>query len=85
MVVQRTVVVSGSEGIHARPAAEIVRTTNQYKCDVRIRCGSQTVDAKSVLSIMKLAIRPGTQIEVEAEGDDAGAAVDALTRLFSPT
>ncbi|WP_066518970.1 dihydroxyacetone kinase phosphoryl donor subunit DhaM [Curtobacterium ammoniigenes] len=64
-------------GLHARPAAEFVRTAARFEAVVRVN----GVDAKSLLAIMALALPQGSSVEIEATGVDARAAVDALTDL----
>ncbi|MFZ7088044.1 dihydroxyacetone kinase phosphoryl donor subunit DhaM [Curtobacterium sp. RRHDQ10] len=64
-------------GLHARPAAEFVRTAARFDADVRVN----GVDAKSLLAIMALALPKGATLTVEAAGQDAEAAVDALGAL----
>jgi PTS hybrid protein len=64
-------------GLHARPAAEFVKTAAKYEASVRVN----GVDAKSLLAIMALAVPKGARVTVEATGPDAQDAVDALVAL----
>ncbi|MBF4614916.1 dihydroxyacetone kinase phosphoryl donor subunit DhaM [Curtobacterium sp. VKM Ac-1376] len=64
-------------GLHARPAAEFVKTAAKYDAAVRVN----GVDAKSLLAIMALALPKGATVSIEATGQDARAAVDALVEL----
>lgn len=82
IVIQKTIVVGGSEGIHARPATELVRIANAFQSIVRLKVDGRTVDAKSVLSIMTLAIRPGTEVQLEVDGADEEQALAALSKLL---
>lgn len=72
-----TVELVNESGLHARPAAEFVKTAARF--DARVRVNG--VDAKSLLAIMALALPKGATIEVDAAGDDAQDAVDALVGL----
>ncbi|MFS0730538.1 dihydroxyacetone kinase phosphoryl donor subunit DhaM [Curtobacterium sp. 1P10AnD] len=72
-----TVELVNESGLHARPAAEFVKTAARF--DARVRVNG--VDAKSLLAIMALALPKGATIAVEAAGDDAQDAVDALVAL----
>jgi phosphocarrier protein FPr len=77
-------VVTNPVGLHARPAARFVQTANQFKADVQVRnltTSGKPVNAKSVLGLMRLAARPGHEIEVVADGIDAEAALAALEAL----
>lgn len=64
--------------LHARPAAEFVRTAMRFDAEVRVAVGKREVDAKSLLSILALGAEPGTTLSLRAEGVDAAAALDAL-------
>jgi phosphotransferase system HPr (HPr) family protein len=69
--------------LHARPAAEFVRTAMRFESDLRLAVGEREVDAKSLLSILALGAKGGTTLNLRAEGSDAAAAVDALTRTVA--
>jgi phosphocarrier protein HPr len=64
--------------LHARPAAEFVRTAMRFDADVFIALGDREVDAKSLLSVLALGARPGSELRLRADGEDADAAVAAL-------
>ncbi|ROP66179.1 dihydroxyacetone kinase phosphoryl donor subunit DhaM [Curtobacterium sp. ZW137] len=72
-----TVELVNETGLHARPAAEFVKTAAKYDAAVRVN----GVDAKSLLGIMALALPKGATVTIEASGDDAQDAVDALDEL----
>jgi phosphotransferase system HPr (HPr) family protein len=64
--------------LHARPAANFVRTAMGFSAKVWVAAGEREVDAKSLLSVLALGARRGTSIRLRAEGEDAAAAVAAL-------
>ncbi|MCS6521215.1 dihydroxyacetone kinase phosphoryl donor subunit DhaM [Curtobacterium citreum] len=72
-----TVELVNESGLHARPAAEFVKTATKHEATVRVN----GVDAKSLLAIMALALPKGATVTIEATGADAQDAVDALTAL----
>ncbi|QDT07536.1 Phosphocarrier protein HPr [Rubripirellula lacrimiformis] len=78
----RTVVVQNAEGLHARPADLLVRMANKFHATIRIGKNSEWVDCKSILSLLTLGAAQGTELSVAAEGEDAAAAIDAITALF---
>lgn len=80
---ERSVQVVNSHGIHARPAAEIVRTAGRYKAHITIARDDLEVNAKSIMGVMMLAAECGATVLIRAEGDDAESAVDALAVLVS--
>jgi phosphotransferase system HPr (HPr) family protein len=65
--------------LHARPAANFVRAAMRFSARVWVAAGDREVDAKSLLAILALGARRGTSLRLRAEGDDAAAAIDALT------
>ena len=77
----RTVTVTHPEGLHLRPLTEIARTAGTFPCAVRLRKGESVADAKAMIQAMTLAVGPGDEVTVEAEGDRAAEAVDAVAAL----
>ena len=70
-------------GIHARPAAEIVKTAARFKSNITIVRDDLEVNAKSIMGVMMLAAEFGSTIVVRAVGEDADAAVDALCTVIA--
>jgi phosphocarrier protein HPr len=70
-------------GIHARPAAEIVKTAGKFKSSITIVRDDLEVNAKSIMGVMMLAAEFGSTIVVRAIGDDADAALDALATCIA--
>ncbi|MEZ6319293.1 MAG: HPr family phosphocarrier protein [Phycisphaerales bacterium] len=68
-------------GLHARPATAFVETASAFACNVTVSRGDESFDGKSVMELMMLAATAGTEIEVTAEGADADACLDELTKL----
>jgi phosphotransferase system HPr (HPr) family protein len=64
--------------LHARPAADFVRTAMSFSSDVTVIAGEREADAKSLLGILALGAKRGTTLRLRADGDDADAALDAL-------
>ncbi len=78
--------VRNQSGLHARPAALFVRTAGEFRSGISIRNathGSGQVDAKSILGVLGLGVSRGHEIELEADGDDAAAALAALAQLIA--
>ena len=75
--------ITDSVGLHARPAAEFVRTAAGFAADVRVVLGDREADAKSLLEILQLQAGSGATIVVTAEGADADAALAALAGVLA--
>ena len=83
--VSRETVVSNTLGLHARPAMQFVDLANQFTSTITVYKGGdepETADGKSVMQMIILAATEGTPLRVEADGEDAQAAVDQLVALF---
>ena len=79
--INQDVTIQNRLGLHARPAMSFVDIANQYKCQIQVSKGNQTVDGKSIMQMMMLAATQGTVLKVQATGDDAQTAVQALSEL----
>jgi phosphocarrier protein len=69
-------------GIHARPAAQFVKTANRFRADIFVEKDGEEVDGKSIMGLMMLAAGHGSVISVSADGTDADAALEALGDLI---
>lgn len=79
---ERGIKIKSDTGVHARPAAEMVKLSSRYKSNVTIIKGDTEVNGKSIMGIMMLAISHGTEILIRAEGNDEKELVDALVSLI---
>jgi phosphocarrier protein HPr len=84
-MVESWVVITNRLGLHARAAAQVVRTANSYKSVLRLERadGTASADAKSILSVLMLAASRGTRLLATAEGVDETEAMGALCGLFA--
>ncbi len=80
---ERTVTVLNAHGIHARPAAEIVKTAARFAAEITIVRDDLEVNGKSIMGVMMLAAECGASLSLRAEGADADAALDALCTVIA--
>lgn len=80
---QRAVVIENKYGLHARPAAELVKAAQRFSSDIWVRKDELEVNGKSIMGIMMLAAERGSEIVIRATGPDAEEAVSALCDLVS--
>ncbi|MBD5450382.1 MAG: HPr family phosphocarrier protein [Lachnospiraceae bacterium] len=73
-----TYVITDAEGIHARPAGELVKAAKEYASAISIIKDGKKVDAKKLFGLMGLGVKQGMEITVQAEGEDEEAAAAAL-------
>jgi phosphotransferase system HPr (HPr) family protein len=72
-------------GLHARAAAQLVRLAGTFKSRILLKRLDSTVtaDAKSILNVLTLAASRGTELDLEIEGPDETAALEAITDIFA--
>ena len=78
----RTFVFKSLRGLHARPAALLIKTLGRFDCAVMAQHNGEQVNARSILGLLFLAVGPGSSITFTAQGPDAAAALVAIARLF---
>ncbi|MBA2685381.1 MAG: HPr family phosphocarrier protein [Gemmatimonadaceae bacterium] len=82
-MLERTVEIVNKNGLHARPAAEIVKLSSKFKSEITIVRDDLEVNGKSIMGVMMLAAEFGSNIVVRASGDDAEAALQAIADLVA--
>ena len=78
-----TYVITDAEGIHARPAGELVKKAKEYVSSVTIIKDGKKADAKKLFGLMGLGVKQGMEITVQVEGEDeetAAAAMEAFMK-----
>jgi phosphotransferase system HPr (HPr) family protein len=79
--ISQVIVIRNAQGLHARPAEMFVRLAKQFQSRIELVHEDRRVEARSIIDLLTLGAGPGTELLLEAEGDDAEAAVQALARL----
>lgn len=74
--------VDNKMGIHARPAAMIVRVANKYRSELTVEKDDEQVNGKSIMGLMMLAAGNGSRLRFSANGNDAEKLLAELTELF---
>ncbi|HMD54322.1 MAG TPA: HPr family phosphocarrier protein [Phycisphaerae bacterium] len=79
----REITIVNKLGLHARPAMQFVDLASKFRSSIKVWKGDQCVDGKSIMHMMMLAATEGTGLKIQADGDDAQNALDALELLVS--
>ena len=79
----QTVTTINKLGLHARASGQFVQTAARYQSDIWVSKGGKRINGKSIMGLMMLAAAKGTVIELETEGADEAAAMQALTDLIN--
>ena len=77
-----TLTVNHSSGLHARPAALLVKTAKQFSSDITVSHNGKEANAKSILTILTLGVNQGSEISISADGEDTDEALAALEALI---
>lgn len=80
---ERTVKIVNKNGLHARPAAEIVKTASRFQSDITLVRDDLEVNGKSIMGVMMLAAEFGSTLTLRADGSDAEEALDAIAALIA--
>ena len=83
MMIERSVQIVNRNGLHARPAAEVVKTAAKFKSEITIVRDDLEVNGKSIMGVMMLAAEFGATLIIRANGPDAQQAVDAIVDLVA--
>jgi len=78
----REFTVTNKLGIHARPAAQFVKTASQFSCEIQVEKDDEQADGKSIMGLMMLAAGHGSVLSITTDGDDADQALTALGGLI---
>ncbi len=79
----REVVLSNPTGMHARPSSMFVKLASSFSCEVTVTKDGESVNGKSIMGLLTLAISCGSTVVIETVGTDAVAAADALQQLVA--
>ncbi|MEO6364251.1 MAG: HPr family phosphocarrier protein [Caldimonas sp.] len=82
-MIKATLRISNKLGLHARASAKLTKLAGGFRSDVFMSRNGRRVNAKSIMGVMMLAAGLGSEVEVETDGDDEQAAMDALSALVA--
>jgi phosphocarrier protein HPr len=81
-MIKSSILISNKLGLHARASAKLTKLAGSFASDVHLSRNGRRVNAKSIMGVMMLAAGLGSEIEIEVDGGDEGAAMDALRALI---
>ena len=81
-MISRTLTIINRLGLHARAATRLVNCASKFNAKITIRKGARSINGKSIMGVLTLAASPGTDLVIEASGDDEHQAVEAIARLI---
>ena len=81
-MVKTRITISNKLGLHARASAKLTKLAGGFQSDVFMSRNDRRVNAKSIMGVMMLAAGLGAEVEIEVDGPDEQAALDALVSLI---
>jgi phosphocarrier protein HPr len=81
-MIRTSITISNKLGLHARASAKLTKLAGSFKCDVHLSRSARRVNAKSIMGVMMLAAGQGTEVDLETDGVDEEAAMQALRQLI---
>lgn len=81
-MISRDVTIANKLGLHARPAAQLVKTASKFKAEIYFKKENLEVNGKSIMGVMMLAAERGSVITIMADGKDEDKAVAAIIEVF---
>jgi phosphocarrier protein len=81
-MLERELTISNRLGLHARATAKLVQLLAGFRCNATLAAKGREVNAKSIMGVMLLAAGQGTPVTVRVDGEDEGAAMEAVASLF---
>ena len=84
-MLEATVRVTNTLGLHARAAAQLVRLANNFPCKVTLKRSDSvlTADAKDILSVLHLAASCGIELKISVDGDGESDVMPQIEKLFA--
>ena len=80
---QADTTITDPVGLHARPAAVLVKTAGRYKSKIQVKHGNKQADARSIIQLLGLGVRQGSSVTVVAEGADSEEALSAVLSVLA--
>jgi phosphocarrier protein HPr len=82
-MIKQTATISNKLGLHARASAKLTKLAGGFRCDVHMSRNGRRVNAKSIMGVMMMAAGIGSEIEIETDGVDEQAAMEAIVALIN--
>jgi len=82
-MIEKTLLIQNKHGLHARPAAHLVKIAGKFSSDVKLFKDGLEINAKSIMGVMMLAAEPGSEVLIQINGEDETDALAAIQELFN--
>jgi len=82
-MISKQFTITAPEGLHARPAAEIVKAASKFQAETTLVFDGKNVNLKSILGVMSLGVPTGSEISINVDGSDEDLALQKLVETFA--
>ena len=82
-MIAKDYLITAAEGLHARPATNLIRLAKKYKSVTNLKKGDKTIKLNSMLNLLSMALKGGDTITIMVEGEDETEAAAAIDHFFS--
>lgn len=82
-MIQSSITISNKLGLHARASAKLTKLAGSFQCEVHMARNGRRINAKSIMGVMMLAAGKGSKVTIDTEGEQADAALAAITALIN--
>lgn len=82
-MIKKNTSIKNKLGLHTRAAMQLMRCAERFESTISITYNHRTINAKSILSVMALGAAKGSELTIEANGDDQHAALEAIVSLIN--
>jgi len=82
-MIKTSITISNKLGLHARASAKFTKLAGSFQSEVFMSRGDRRINAKSIMGVMMLAAGMGSEVEIETDGPDEQAAMDALLKIIA--
>ena len=82
-MITKKITISNKLGLHARASAKLTKLASSFRSEVFMSRNERRVNAKSIMGVMMLAAGLGAEVEIETDGADEAAAMQALLQLIT--
>ncbi|MFO7819904.1 MAG: HPr family phosphocarrier protein [Halanaerobacter sp.] len=79
---KKEVIIGNKIGLHARPASVLINNAVQFEAEMKMIYEDQEANLKSIISLMSLAVGPGEEVTIKAEGEDEEAALNKVVEVI---
>ena len=76
-------VIKDAQGIHARPAGELIKAAKGFESSIKIAANGKTGDCKKIFTVMALGVKQGMEVTIICDGSDEDAAAEAVSRFLA--